>query len=622
MVGHIPGMAASAPASTAGMPKVQDALGYLDKVKCFARGTQLRLYDGGLLAVEDVRPGLQLMGDDSAPRTVGQLTSGRDRMFRITPSPQSGLSAFTVNGAHILVLCCSQQPAVSYDSQQRSHCLSIFHLGADNSMRRCVQKQPSQAAAAAALAALQKQSELLLWEVSVDDFLQAPADVQTACCIFSSGPVTFVNPLQPRLEHLLAAAIGAEASLSQLDWAAWYLGMAVTKISGGTAAVRLMSQCPASAGQPESHRQQRLIQTMSQYGQLFGEPVELAISALSSAGSHAGWSEDSATAAVSDISVAGSLLHAYGLYEKHSFPQAWLCDSLDVRHRLLAGVIDSIGQYDSEDSGCCLTAQHQWLLDGCKQLAASLGLRTGDVQAGVKLVSDETGELHAAYSLTVSGTVSSASLPAEQCLPAVGSADPRSRCSSFRVEPAGVGEYFGFSVYGGRNLRFLLSDFCVSHNSRYSHSPQVYNQFLDIMKDFKSMTIDTEGVIRRVKGLFHGHRSLILGFNQFLPPEGTRSRWTALSRGLGRQRDSRPGRSQATAGAVRSRLWARLRPLSCRPQARCPPPARPLATRLTGSSPPPLRSARPRRPRPGRRLSTRRSRRLSPASRRWSSTTR
>lgn len=34
----------------------------------------------------------------------------------------------------------------------------------------------------------------------------------------------------------------------------------------------------------------------------------------------------------------------------------------------------------------------------------------------------------------------------------------------------------------------------------------------------QSQAIDTEGVIRRVKTLFKGHRSLILGFNLFLPP--------------------------------------------------------------------------------------------------------
>lgn len=53
---------------------------------------------------------------------------------------------------------------------------------------------------------------------------------------------------------------------------------------------------------------------------------------------------------------------------------------------------------------------------------------------------------------------------------------------------------------------------------RFSSTPDVYNNFLDIMKDFKSQVIDTEGVIKRVKFLFKKHKSLILGFNQFLPP--------------------------------------------------------------------------------------------------------
>jgi len=53
---------------------------------------------------------------------------------------------------------------------------------------------------------------------------------------------------------------------------------------------------------------------------------------------------------------------------------------------------------------------------------------------------------------------------------------------------------------------------------KFENKPQVYNQFLDIMKDFKSQTINTEGVIERVKTLFKGNKHLILGFNQFLPP--------------------------------------------------------------------------------------------------------
>ncbi|OBZ85577.1 putative Xaa-Pro aminopeptidase P [Choanephora cucurbitarum] len=53
---------------------------------------------------------------------------------------------------------------------------------------------------------------------------------------------------------------------------------------------------------------------------------------------------------------------------------------------------------------------------------------------------------------------------------------------------------------------------------KFSEQPEVYNQFLDIMKEFKSQAIDTPGVIERVSSLFRGHPALISGFNTFLPP--------------------------------------------------------------------------------------------------------
>ncbi|KAF8880058.1 histone deacetylase complex, SIN3 component [Infundibulicybe gibba] len=52
---------------------------------------------------------------------------------------------------------------------------------------------------------------------------------------------------------------------------------------------------------------------------------------------------------------------------------------------------------------------------------------------------------------------------------------------------------------------------------QFNDQPDVYNRFLDIMKEFKSELIDTPGVIKRVSHLFNGHPSLIQGFNTFLP---------------------------------------------------------------------------------------------------------
>ncbi|XP_072527230.1 paired amphipathic helix protein Sin3a isoform X2 [Salminus brasiliensis] len=53
---------------------------------------------------------------------------------------------------------------------------------------------------------------------------------------------------------------------------------------------------------------------------------------------------------------------------------------------------------------------------------------------------------------------------------------------------------------------------------QFGNQPHVYNDFLDIMKEFKSQSIDTPGVINRVSQLFKGHPDLIMGFNTFLPP--------------------------------------------------------------------------------------------------------
>lgn len=52
---------------------------------------------------------------------------------------------------------------------------------------------------------------------------------------------------------------------------------------------------------------------------------------------------------------------------------------------------------------------------------------------------------------------------------------------------------------------------------QFNSRPDVYNHFLDIMKDFKSQAIDTPGVIERVSTLFRGFPNLIQGFNTFLP---------------------------------------------------------------------------------------------------------
>lgn len=81
--------------------------------------------------------------------------------------------------------------------------------------------------------------------------------------------------------------------------------------------------------------------------------------------------------------------------------------------------------------------------------------------------------------------------------------------------PAGGG---GMFVGGMKELRVEDALLYLDDVKReFGDRPRVYNEFLAIMKNFKSQEVDTPGVIRRVSKLFRGYNNLILGFNKFLP---------------------------------------------------------------------------------------------------------
>lgn len=71
-------------------------------------------------------------------------------------------------------------------------------------------------------------------------------------------------------------------------------------------------------------------------------------------------------------------------------------------------------------------------------------------------------------------------------------------------------------AYRPLNVKDALS-YLEQVKFQFHSRPDIYNLFLDIMKDFKSQTIDTPGVIERVSALFKGYPNLIQGFNTFLP---------------------------------------------------------------------------------------------------------
>jgi len=69
--------------------------------KCFGKGTRILMYTGELKAVEDIRVGDLLMGDDSTPRRVLSLARGQEAMYWVRQN--KGID-YRVNASHILSL--------------------------------------------------------------------------------------------------------------------------------------------------------------------------------------------------------------------------------------------------------------------------------------------------------------------------------------------------------------------------------------------------------------------------------------------------------------------------------------------------------------------------------------
>ncbi len=90
---------------------------YGDEVgKCFKINTLVRMFDGSVKKVQDIKSGEFVMGDDSTPRTVLSTTSGSETMYDIIPNKGK---TWGCNESHILSLrWCSSRPDRGWEKDQ------------------------------------------------------------------------------------------------------------------------------------------------------------------------------------------------------------------------------------------------------------------------------------------------------------------------------------------------------------------------------------------------------------------------------------------------------------------------------------------------------------------------
>ena len=153
------------------------------------------------------------------------------------------------------------------------------------------------------------------------------------------------------------------------------------------------------------------------------------------------------------------LFKKYNLLGNKHVPPEYLYNSSDVRLSLLAGIIDTDGNLNTN---CYEVIQKSGqLAKDIQYLCHSLGLRCSikQTQKGIK----NTGFVGDYYRLNISGEIQIIPVKIKRKMPLHIRKNKNPSLSSIKVDYIGEGDFYGFDL-GGDGL-FLLEDFTVTHNT-------------------------------------------------------------------------------------------------------------------------------------------------------------
>ena len=156
-------------------------------------------------------------------------------------------------------------------------------------------------------------------------------------------------------------------------------------------------------------------------------------------------------------------LKEYKILNNKQIPHAYLYNNRTVRLELLAGLIDSDG-YKSNNCTYVITQKIKGLTENIALLARSLGFPS-KIYDEIARMKRADGSVYECPVHRVEFTGDNiADIPVK--LPRkilTNKPLPRRYSSSIEVEPAGIGDYYGFEL--DRDHLFLLEDFTVTHNT-------------------------------------------------------------------------------------------------------------------------------------------------------------
>lgn len=418
--------------------------------KCFLVKTPILLWNGMTKAVEDIKVGDQVIGDDGTPRTVTNLVSGYDEMFEII---QTNADNYTVNKHHILSLQIAKHKHIYWNKKDRAWIVGWYdrtnnryrhkqfsalrereemstkmtdkdktceeynytnHIKNNHNNIRFIVQTTKEEALEKAKSFLKTIDDDNVLDISVADYLKLSKNTQSKLYGFRCSGVEWSNQevnIDPYLLGLwLMDGVSTQPTICSMD--------------------------------------DEIIQFLTKY---YNKYIKYRICDPKQKKSY-----------------IVSLLKKYNLIQNKHIPREYLVNDRKTRLELLAGIIDTDVNVTKEGRliriSQCL--KYKQLVDDIVYLARSLGFCVNVIIADVTHIYNEKKNKGECYQITISGNLNDIPtlIARKKCSPLLTSGENGSDKlrTSIEVKPVGRDQYYGFNTDG--NHRFLLGDFTVTHN--------------------------------------------------------------------------------------------------------------------------------------------------------------
>ena len=375
--------------------------------KCHKIDTPILMFDGNIKKVQDIQEDDLLMGDDSTPRRVLSLARGQDEMYDIIPVKGD---KHTVNQEHILCLKFSDKPNMINNSvtwfEPKDLWLAKKKFKTIEEATELYNEKIG----------LYNQHKNII-EISVKDYIKLNNNIKSQLKLYKV-PVEFPNRNPPIDPYMIGFWLGDETSREP-----------VITTQDSSVIYYFMKNLP-------------------QYN--------LTLNFLS---------EDSYS--ITGTGRIGSnvflnTLNEYNIRNNKHIPNIYKCNSRENRLKLLAGLIDSDGNYNNNIFEFTQTSEK--LIDDVIYLCQSLGFACYKKIKETSWTYNGIKNKGFTYRINISG----------KGIEEIPTLIPRKKAKNreqikdvlvngFQVKYVNKDNYYGFML--DKNSRYLMGDFTVTHNT-------------------------------------------------------------------------------------------------------------------------------------------------------------